>query len=163
MFGEEYILHLKIINNHLFKIGKSVLDWDLILYGLGGLDSIYNLFVSSFTIRQELVTLIHFIMNCLPTKGIWIDSILMRFIQLYKKMLLIWVTWISNTTLILISINHIVIVLVSSEIYKIFLKRAILINRRIKLISISIITRTRKLLVIIQDFSAKYLEKQVME
>lgn len=42
---------LKIVANHLGAIGVTISDRDLIPYVLGGLDSTYNPFVSSFIMR----------------------------------------------------------------------------------------------------------------
>lgn len=41
-------MHLKTMVDHLCVIGETILNKDLILYGLGVLDSNYNYFVSSY-------------------------------------------------------------------------------------------------------------------
>lgn len=60
----EYVLHLKIVADHLNAIGETIPNKDLILYGIGGLDSTYNPFMSSFTTGIEFVNFDVFQVNC---------------------------------------------------------------------------------------------------
>lgn len=48
---DDYIPRIKSIDNHLTTIGESIFECDHILYVLGVLDSNYNSFVSSITMR----------------------------------------------------------------------------------------------------------------
>lgn len=53
LYVEDYAMHLRSLANHLTSIGAVVTTSDLIMHGISGLDSNYNPFMLSFTIRFD--------------------------------------------------------------------------------------------------------------
>lgn len=51
---DEFIIHLKIVADHLDAISKVGIDHDLILHAISGLNSSYNSFVSFFTMQYSI-------------------------------------------------------------------------------------------------------------
>lgn len=61
-FAKDYIMCLRTLVDHLSTIEENY-DRDLVLHAISGLDSNYNPFVSSFTMRYDCVSFDEFLLT----------------------------------------------------------------------------------------------------
>lgn len=57
LYYEDFVQQIKTIGDHLVAIDELVIEHDLVLYVSGGLNSCYNSFISSVTMRTDSVYL----------------------------------------------------------------------------------------------------------